>query len=375
LPGSSSLDTKKCCSIEKKIWNNLKLRTHSRQQSEIKMKIGHGTFSICFLAAAVFHASLMTSEASNLRPDVTLDPKTVENKEPAACHCEEKEQKAHKPRPLMVFPLLKELKAGWGNMQEPQLLLKKAEGTRSLVVDVGLDRGREFFKAIENGFEVVGFEPNPESFAGLAERCRALVTTECYVFEDVSTVQRPLQREPGASYLINAAVGAEPGEMELLLRGAASSFQAPKTAENAHKWKMVPIVKIDDFIQENVYLFKIDTQGHDPLVITGASNLFKNHVVRQLIWEVEPLTMARNNVSLTDTMSMLQDYGMLCFNERSDATGRCGFWGDTVDQFEKQFFGPDNVDVNGPGLWADCWEDFLCINIEKSYPGMALESQ
>jgi FkbM family methyltransferase len=257
-------------------------------------------------------------------------------------------------------------------MQPPPLLLKKAEGTRSLVVDVGLDNGDEFFASIENGFEVVGFEPNPESFAALAIRCRALTATKCFAFETVSALSLPLAREPGASYLINAAVGNEPGEMELFLFGPRSSFQAPKTAENAHQWQKVTIVRIDDFIQEDVYLFKIDTQGHDPLVLMGAKNLFKNHVVRQLIWEVEPLTMMRNKVTMTAAMTMLQDYGMLCFNERSDVAPECEFWGDTVEQFEKMYFGSDNVDTDSNELWANCWEDFLCINIEKSYPGMTL---
>jgi len=45
-------------------------------------------------------------------------------------------------RPLMIFPLLKELGSGWKNMEiTPLLRGKEAFGTRSLVVDVGLDDG------------------------------------------------------------------------------------------------------------------------------------------------------------------------------------------------------------------------------------------
>ena len=53
--------------------------------------------------------------------------------------------------PLQVFPLLKELGAGWGNGQTPPLLNRVAEGKRALIIDVGLDKGDEFFLAIKNG--------------------------------------------------------------------------------------------------------------------------------------------------------------------------------------------------------------------------------
>jgi len=48
-------------------------------------------------------------------------------------------------RPLMVFPLLKELKAGWKNGEITPLLKRRATGTRSLYIDVGLNMGEEFF--------------------------------------------------------------------------------------------------------------------------------------------------------------------------------------------------------------------------------------
>ena len=67
------------------------------------------------------------------------------------------DERSSKKRPLIIFPLLNEMGAEWYNMQPPPPLNKRAHGSRSLIVDVGLDAGEEFFFAIENGFEVIGF--------------------------------------------------------------------------------------------------------------------------------------------------------------------------------------------------------------------------
>jgi FkbM family methyltransferase len=273
----------------------------------------------------------------------------------------------------MIFPLLKEMGAGWYNMQATPLLKKRAHGSRSLIVDVGLDKGEEFFLAIENGFEVVGFEPNPVSFPALARKCTALNTSSCHVLDDLSAQSLPLNRSPGDSYLIHAAVGAVAGELDLFIRGPMSSFQPNPGAKNdKSKWKTVPIVRIDDFIQEDVYLFKIDTQGFDSFVLQGAATLFRDYVVRQLIFEVEPLAMSRSKITIAETMEMIQDYGMVCFLERLGVGAKCEFRGDTVERFEELYFSDKNVREEGDGLWAPCWEDFVCINIEKPWPGAEL---
>ena len=174
----------------------------------------------------------------------------------------------------------------------PPLLNRRAHGARSLIVDVGLDAGEEFFFAIENGFEVIGFEPNPVAFPDRAKKCTALNTSICHVLEDLSSQSLPLNRTPGDSYLIHAAVGAVAGELELFTAGAGSSFQPNPGAKNEKsKWQKVPVVRIDDIIQEDVYLFKIDTQGFGVFVLQGAAKLFRDYIVRQLIFEVEPLAM------------------------------------------------------------------------------------
>ena len=80
--------------------------------------------------------------------------------------------------PLQVYPLLKEFRVGWGNTEIPPILNRRnatnpygAAGDNGdpfhggrLVVDIGLDSGDEFRRSMRNGFEVVGFEPNPLTY-------------------------------------------------------------------------------------------------------------------------------------------------------------------------------------------------------------------
>jgi hypothetical protein len=108
--------------------------------------------------------------------------------------------------PIQVYPLLKELRAGWGNMESPGLLKRKVLASQHLlVVNIGLDQGEEFFTAMDNGFEVVGMEPNPISFGRLQAKCGTY--PKCKAIVDISTISLPLQREPGVSYLLRAAAG------------------------------------------------------------------------------------------------------------------------------------------------------------------------
>eukprot|EP00979_Chaetoceros_neogracilis_P014308 scaffold4563_cov222-Chaetoceros_neogracile.AAC.2 len=229
-----------------------------------------------------------------------------------------------KKRPLQIFPLLKELNSGWKNLQVPPLLHKNATGMGALVIDVGLDKGNEFFLAIDNGFEVVGFEPNPQSFPNLAKKCTE--KPKCNIV-DLEKAPLPLQREAGHSYLINAGAASEKAILQFSMAHDTSSFVANKGLSKKKKVD-VPVVRIDDIIRDDVYLFKVDTQGYDQFVIEGAT--------------------------------------------RSDVKKKkhCRYFGDSVEGFEAVFDGKPGYSHQ----WADCFEDFLCLNTEKAYPGKFPES-
>lgn len=265
--------------------------------------------------------------------------------------------------PLQVFPLLKELRSGWGNMQVPPLLRRDASNTRALVVDVGLDAGEEFFVAVNNGFEVVGFEPNPRSFVLLAKKCQE--HPNCEVVNLVNT-PLPLQRKPFTSYLINAGAGASRTELALSLDSAGTSFVTMDGNLDSPKAK-VPVLRIDEVIKENVFMLKIDTQGFDHFVLEGATELFKNFVVRQIVFEVEPYAMSLLGVDIKMTLKMLQNFGIICFSDRND-NEPCTYLGDSADGFNDMYFG-EKMELSASKMWAQCWEDFVCLNIAKIYPG------
>jgi FkbM family methyltransferase len=108
----------------------------------------------------------------------------------------------------------------------------------------------------------------------------------CEVISDINSAQLPLKRMPGKSYLINAALGKERGVLPFHMSGAESTFASLK--ENSLDPTVnVTVLPLDAIIQEDVYLFKIDVQGFEEMVLQGAANLFRNHVVRQLIFEVD----------------------------------------------------------------------------------------
>jgi FkbM family methyltransferase len=268
-------------------------------------------------------------------------------------------------RPLMVSPLLKDLGCGWGNMQIPNLIKKNARGTRSLVVDIGLDAGEEFFHAVNAGFEVVGFEANPGSFQKLASKCKAIPM--CQVIDNIDQVKLPLQREHGTSYLIQGAVGKERGTVDFFPNGPTGTSSIPKHIPT-EKIIQIPVISLDEVIQEDVYILKIDTQGFDYFVLQGARNLFQSFTVRQVITEMDALLLGRNNVKPVDHMSQLHEYGMQCFTARNDMGRGCTYHGDSVNELSEMFLQGISQDTETRNA-APCWDDLVCINVAKVYSG------
>ena len=127
----------------------------------------------------------------------------------------------------------------------------------------------------------------------------------------------------------------------------------------------VKVVRIDDIIRDDVYMLKVDTQGFDQFVLEGASKLLKNHVVGQVIVEVDPYNMGFHNRTVHSFLDLFQDNGMVSFQTHSETHGHCQYFGESVQGFEKVFDGAPHKYKR----WAECFEDFLCLNVEKEYPG------
>ena len=182
--------------------------------------------------------------------------------------------------PLQIYPLIKEMGSGWGNMDKDiPLLFRNASGTRSLIVDVGLDQGQEFFEAADKGFELVGIEPNPRTFRKLSRRCQKNRARYCIAIPEITAVDLPLQRKPGFSYLLNIALGVKRDVLPFYPDGPVGTFlKLNETLGWEQKVKNVTVLPLDDIIQENVYLYKIDVQGFESMVLDGSRNLFLQHI-------------------------------------------------------------------------------------------------
>jgi len=266
-------------------------------------------------------------------------------------------------RPLQLFSLLKDFNTGTVNMKVPDILLKNATGAGVLIVDIGLDEGKEFFTSIKSGYEVVGIEANPKLFEDLSLHCTQIPT--CNVI-DLDQTSLPLQREAGQSYLINIGAGEKEETLEFHLHGPVSSFTNNKGLSRAEK-KLVKVVRLDDIIREDIFLLKIDTQGYDFFVLKGSQKIFQKHTVRQVMIENDPFNLGCNNVTTHDVVELAQSYGLACFSARkeSDLLPVCRYVGESVEGYEKVFY-PRPTYSNKFGY---CWDDFICINVEKAYQG------
>ena len=261
-----------------------------------------------------------------------------------------------KKKPLFLFPLIKELRAGWGNMAIPTMLRRNATGTGTLVVDIGLDKGVEFFAAIDSGFEVVGFEANPKTVEILSPKCQAM--SNCQVL-DLATALLPLQRSPGMSYLIEAGMSNKTGgNLTFYRNGPISSFvQAEGYANNKYPNASVSLFRLDDIIREDVWMLKVDTQGFDHFVLEGARRIFEDYTVRQLIFEVDPYLMHRAGISIEMTLKMLRDYGMICFSSFPEQ--ECDYLGDSAEGYKQQVFDTVGQIPYKGNLWSSCFDDFF----------------
>lgn len=274
--------------------------------------------------------------------------------------------------PLQIYPLLKEMGTGWGNMEVPPLLDRNASGARSLIVDVGLDAGDEFFYAADKGFEVVGIDANPVRFPSLARRCRRR-RRYCISIPNVNNIKLPLERIPGKSYIINAALGKQRGILPFRVHEPLGTFV--NLTENASNDVVnVTVLPLDELIQEDVYLLKVDVQGFEEFVLQGASKLFQNHVVRQLIFEIDSKLLGTAGTNFFDILSMvIRDYGMTCFSTGNDIDYRGGvqtrfeLHSDDANDLYREWF----QDCWGPqcptGMPWGVFDDLLCVNRRKTW--------
>lgn len=254
-----------------------------------------------------------------------------------------------------VFNFMKEMSCGAENMKLPAALeLKASKG--DVVVDVGLDQGIEFFAALEHGYTVYGFEANPFTLKNLREKCEKKSNCE---FIDPKKVTLPLPVKPNWGYLIGAGAGAEPGEMDMVVSGPGSSVVETAPGADSTKVEKVQIVRISDYVQTDVFFFKLGVQGFEFSVLQGTKELFQNHKVKTLMMEVYPRGLGHANVNMEEMLNFIwYDLGMFCSTTIGGAA-RQKFPMDHSNSIKG--FASFLQSKTGP-VWWGAFDDFFCFN-------------
>ena len=178
-----------------------------------------------------------------------------------------------------VYPMLRELNCGHENLEVPRVLQQKGHGR--FVVDVGVAYDAQETKAaVQNGFHVIGFEPNPKNIAQLRITFQSdpqitivdLVPTGDPIkpWKLPDSVSRPsVDRKSGygVAYIIAAGLDETNGVSRIsgtkvdyaTKIGSVSSVSSTGLQEGD-----VPVVKLDDILPDwatHIAMMKIDTQG------------------------------------------------------------------------------------------------------------------
>jgi FkbM family methyltransferase len=158
----------------------------------------------------------------------------------------------------MQFDLLRAMGYGDSDVRtngEARALASALAGRRGVVVDVGANRGDFTARALQLGASVLAFEPSPAAFAGLERRFAGASHVRLFPVglsdrnEDSAMLRAP-----------------EPGSTHGSLYGRVGIYQ---TAVES-----VVLRRLDEMLDaleiETVDFLKVDAEGHDVAVLSGA---------------------------------------------------------------------------------------------------------
>jgi len=176
----------------------------------------------------------------------------------------------------------------------PQLL------TGDTFVDVGANVGFWSIPAarsVGSGGRVISFEPNPWA----VERFKRNVALNSHAG------LAPID-------LVDAALGAEPGKLELFsfdLEAGASRATLHRSAVRGGPavHVTVPVTTLDDFVDLEVDVLKIDVEGHELAVLDGARHLLSNAPPRLIIIEVQGNLLIHAGVTPESLVARIESLG------------------------------------------------------------------
>jgi len=172
--------------------------------------------------------------------------------------------------------------------------------TIELIIDIGANVGQsvvEFQRDFPSAI-ILSFEPDKNSFDALQK-----INSRAY----------------------NLALSSSPGQLRFDNRSAVSEVRAIASDQNDESLPVVSVTTVDQFCSEqnikHIDLLKIDTEGHDLEVISGASMMLREGRVDAVIAECSLKQQSKRLVSYSQLQTAMRDYGYVCFGIYQQALG------------------------------------------------------
>jgi len=169
-----------------------------------------------------------------------------------------------------------------------------------LIFDVGANVGQSVVE-FQRDFPlatILSFEPDKNSFA-------------------------ILQRINDRAY--NLAFSSSPGQLRFDNRSPDSKIRSIANDQGDESLPIVSVTTVDHFCSEqnisHIDLLKIDTEGHDLEVISGASRMLRDGGIDAVIAECSLKQQSKRLVSYTQLQIAMRDRGYVCFGIYQQALG------------------------------------------------------
>ena len=198
------------------------------------------------------------------------------------------------------YLLRKRLKRAIHNNYEKELkIIEKFADKTNDALDIGVYRGVYSYKLSQYFKMVHAFEPNPLLYPYLEKNLTKII-------KNIKLYNIALSDENGETVLklpLRTQSFFRDNIEELFQLGAATIHPHNKIEE--FKSINVNKKKLDDIIKKNVSFIKIDVEGHEKSVITGAKNLISKFKPTLLV-EIEK---RHSGTNVKDTINYINNFG------------------------------------------------------------------
>lgn len=255
------------------------------------------------------------------------------------------------------------------NMHSPPLL--RQPRCSSVLVDVGMYDGTDYTKpALLAGHRVFAFEMGRGKVDDLEKwAVQEGISYDRLAPESPGTKLASMpDRRPAAArprlYLINAALSSNTSVMSYLKADASAAdtleieAKFRPCASATCETETVGVLRLDDIVDEDIWLLKVDTQGYDCHVLMGAERLLRRRRVEYITLEFAPDVMDTTGCGARELLQYLHDLEYQCFDWMplsDDFDNRIA--SQTFDDYLRDF------DPAHSAVWVGSkWTELFCVH-------------